>query len=86
MSDTIGLDYAHKENVIHRDVKPANILFIERKLLYVHIKLADFTLFIIKKHLSSYCGSKKYRAPDISKPPYTAKIDIWSVGVIRIEL
>ncbi|KAG4278829.1 mutagen sensitive-59 [Fusarium proliferatum] len=79
-----GLAHIHGKHIIHRDLKPTNILFITREP--IHIKLADFTSSTREDYPESYCGTRKYMAPDIGSGPYTFKIDIWSVGVIGTEL
>ncbi|ENH66005.1 Hormonally up-regulated neu tumor-associated kinase [Fusarium oxysporum f. sp. cubense] len=79
-----GLSYIHGEHIIHRDLKPTNILVMTRQP--IHIKLADFTSSTTKDVPSSYCGTRKYMAPEISNGSYSFKIDIWSVGVIGTEL
>ncbi len=81
----------HSANVIHRDVKPSNIL-INRDCL---VKLADFSLarsIIFDENnlanLSDYVAARWYRAPEIllGSSKYDFSVDMWSVGCILAEL
>lgn len=80
-----GLTYLHEQGVIHRDLKPGNILVTTRRPM--HIKVADFGISskVADMH-NTLCGTCLYAAPDIWAPPYTEKIDVWSVGIIVLEL
>lgn len=80
-----GLHYLYKENVIHRDIKPNNIL-IHSNI----IKICDFG-FAKKREdndmMNTFCGSPLYMAPEIFKlSNYTHKTDIWSLGVVIFEI
>lgn len=80
-----GLAYLHSMRVTHRDLKPANIMLVSRKPM--EIKMTDFGLAIQgSKELKTHCGSLRYLAPEIHEGVYTNKVDIWSVGVIALEL
>jgi hypothetical protein len=82
-----GIKYLHDNNIIHRDIKPSNILFIDDT-----VKICDFglarhvnsTLNIING--SSEVGTSFYRAPEIDTHIYNNKIDVYSLGIILIEL
>jgi len=77
----------NKYQVVHRDLKPDNILFHKSK-----VKLADFGFakFIPEDEESlkhSILGTYKYMAPQIlAKEKYNAKCDIWSAGIILYQL
>jgi serine/threonine protein kinase len=75
-----------KNNTIHRDLKPANIL-ISNGLF----KICDFGFSKVIKDPSvankTCVGSPIYMAPQIlDKKDYSAKCDIWSLGIIMYEL
>ena len=81
-----GYQELAKNNTIHRDLKPANIL-INQGLF----KICDFGFSKVSKDpttaLKTCVGSPIYMAPQIlEKRDYSAKCDIWSLGVIYYEL
>jgi hypothetical protein len=82
-----GIKYLHDNNIIHRDVKPSNILFIDDT-----IKICDFGLARNVNNStniiggSSEVGTSFYRAPEIDMHIYNNKIDVYSLGIILIEL
>lgn len=78
----LALDYLHKNNITHRDIKCDNI-FIDHEY---NIKLADFgfaTLLSKNYTNSSKVGTYRYMAPEILKGEYYRgdEIDIYSAGV-----
>jgi len=85
----LGLQYLFHKNILHRDIKPQNIL-LKSNLSSSDVKICDFGF---SKQLadddlySTFCGSPLYMAPEIfSHNPYSDKADIWSLGVILYEL
>jgi len=84
---TNGLRYLFDHNIIHRDIKPLNILLTNNKKI---LKIADFGFAKRKIENSLYdtiCGSPLYMAPEIvSRQLYNEQTDLWSVGIILYEM
>jgi len=80
----VGLDYLHKKGVVHRDLKPDNLLLTDKG----DIKLSDFGMSVEDVgERNSFCGTVDYMAPEIvQKKPHDYRVDIWSLGVLLYEM
>ncbi|XP_062969701.1 cyclin-dependent kinase 18 isoform X4 [Cynocephalus volans] len=83
-----GLSYCHRRKILHRDLKPQNLLINERG----ELKLADFGLARAKsvptKTYSNEVVTLWYRPPDVllGSTEYSTPIDMWGVGCIHYEM
>jgi eukaryotic-like serine/threonine-protein kinase len=83
-----GLDYAHRNGVIHRDVKPGNLLVSDAEV----VKLADFGIARAAGQSSitqvgSVLGTAAYLAPEQARGEEAGpQADIYSLGVVTYQL
>lgn len=79
-----ALAYLHKNKIVHRDVKPENIVFETQEEDAV-LKLIDFgnsRKVTENEKLKSRLGTLYYLAPEVLEQSYDVKCDIWSAGVV----
>uniref|UniRef100_A0A480Y2R3 Mitogen-activated protein kinase n=1 Tax=Sus scrofa TaxID=9823 RepID=A0A480Y2R3_PIG len=80
-----GLKYIHAAGVIHRDLKPGNLVVNED----CELKILDFGLARqADSEMTGYVVTRWYRAPEVilNWMRYTQTVDIWSVGCIMAEM
>jgi serine/threonine-protein kinase len=80
-----AVDHAHRQNVLHRDLRPSNILVSENGQL----KVADFgtSRFLeIAAHGSTVIGSPPYMAPEQFRGEAVFASDIYSIGVTMYQM
>ncbi|KAM7312200.1 serine/threonine-protein kinase NLK [Ixodes scapularis] len=84
-----GLKYLHSSRILHRDIKPGNLLVNSNCIL----KICDFGLARLEerdeqRHMTQEVVTQYYRAPELlmGARHYGPAVDIWSVGCIFAEL
>ncbi|BFG17570.1 hypothetical protein CerSpe_038450 [Prunus speciosa] len=81
-----GMNYLHQNNIIHRDLKAANLLMDENGV----VKVADFGIARVQAQsgvMTAETGTYRWMAPEvIEHKPYDHKADVFSFGVVLWEL
>ena len=79
-----GVEHAHQAQILHRDLRPANVLVSESGV----VKVADFgtSRLLEKSHATTVIGSPPYMAPEQFRGRAVLASDIYSVGVILYQM
>ena len=81
-----GLKALHDKNIMHRDLKSANIFLVKDKY---QCKIGDMNVskVIKEKELLTQTGTPYYASPEVWRDePYSYKSDLWSIGCVIYEL
>jgi len=83
-----AINFCHQNNIIHRDVKPENILVSKLGV----VKLCDFGFARMMagsgEIYTDYVATRWYRAPEllVGDPAYGKEVDIWAIGCLYAEM
>ncbi|OMJ72544.1 hypothetical protein SteCoe_28988 [Stentor coeruleus] len=84
-----ALSDLRKQNIVHRDIKIANLMLTDPDPEKADIKIGDFgfSKFLGESLTSTQLGTPLYMAPEIfNSNHYNYKIDVWSLGVVAYEM
>ncbi len=83
----LALDYAHRNNIVHMDIKPGNLMYCPKLQV---LKITDFG---VAHYMGTYrqtdkvLGSPSYMSPEqLSGKPVDGRSDIFSLGVVMFHL
>lgn len=84
----IGLNYLHKSNVIHRDIKAANVLVTASGKVMICDFGVSALLATTNSKRNTFIGTPYWMAPEVAQsvPAYDTKADIWSLGIMIYEM
>jgi len=84
-----ALQYCHVRSVMHRDLKPDNIMVAAHCGLRPEVKLIDFGLAVMstrslarRRSGSSIVGTADYQAPEVRRGQHSTAADVWSAGMV----
>ncbi|KAJ8005494.1 hypothetical protein DPEC_G00118540 [Dallia pectoralis] len=85
-----GVHYLHSKHIAHFDLKPENIMLLNRTVVHPRIKLIDFGLahkIDFGNDFKNIFGTPEFVAPEVvNYEPLGLEADMWSVGVITYIL
>lgn len=81
-----AISFAHKNNIIHCDIKPENVMFTNKRK--ISVKLVDYGCSCYEDNtIFSYIQSRYFRAPEVALGlKYGTEIDVWSYACVLVEL
>jgi serine/threonine protein kinase len=84
MGIVLGMEFIHSKNLIHRDLKPTNILLDDDR----NVKISDFgssRIYEVDVTMTGV-GTPLYMAPEVLDGHYDGKVDVYSFGLILYEI
>jgi serine/threonine-protein kinase len=87
-----GLAHAHEQGIIHRDIKPGNIMVTPKAPLGLHVRILDFGLARMLGNSTSIShgvvvGTPSYMAPEQCRgEPVDTTCDVYACGVVLFEM
>ncbi|CAK64180.1 unnamed protein product (macronuclear) [Paramecium tetraurelia] len=88
------MNYVHSQQIMHRDLKPQNIMYKDKDPTSTDIAIIDFgfaTNLDYQEHILYNCGTLGYAAPEVQEykekqKMYTTQCDVYSLGIIIYEI
>ncbi|CAK79746.1 unnamed protein product (macronuclear) [Paramecium tetraurelia] len=88
------MNYVHSQSIMHRDLKPQNIMYKNKDPTSVDIAIIDFGFATNQKyqeHVLYNCGTPGYAAPEVQEykekqKMYATQCDVYSLGIIIYEM
>lgn len=87
-----ALDYSHTHMILHRDMKPSNILLFQNETGYLDVKIIDFGIAKIKSEgkngdqSATMAGAPLYMSPDVGLGrDYDQRSEVYSLGCVLYE-
>jgi Serine/threonine protein kinase len=87
-----ALDYSHTHLILHRDMKPSNILLFQNQTGYLDVKIIDFGIAKIKSEgnngdqSATMAGAPLYMSPDVGLGrDYDQRSEVYSLGCVLYE-
>lgn len=87
--DALAYLHSYSPRITHRDLKPSNILVQSRgpsqEPAQFSVKLGDFGLAQDLSCLKTWCGTRRYLAPEVFHGSYDTAVDVWALAIIVSE-
>jgi len=81
-----AINYCHKKNIVHRDIKHQNILLRQGVIKLIDFGLSNF--FEEGRLRATFCGTPAYASPEmiLGKKYVGPEVDVWSLGVVLYSM